>query len=249
MIKIMTYNIMQGIDYVKEYLECIHEKDISEPHVLRNAEIIRRQNPDVVVLNEVNGAGGEFPVEQAEVIAKSCGFPYVHFAPAIIRKSGRPYGNAILSKFPITFAKTILVKTRDNTVPKCEDRSIAHVTVEVGDKKLDVIGTHFGLLETEKQDMLENIISIVKERKNPVVLMGDFNCMPSTDYSKTLREYLVDTMSAFGDNYITYFGVAPKHCCKKIDYIYVSKDISYSNACVITESASDHFPCVALIDF
>ncbi len=246
-IKVMTYNIMQGIDYVQR-LEGKRAEDKFDSHLLANAEIIKKYNPDVVVLNEVNGAGGEFAVEQAKAIAEYCGFTYVCFAPAIMRVNGRPYGNAIISKYPFINAQSHIVKTRDINIPRCENRSIAHATIEVGNKKLEVLGAHFGLLETEKQDMLNAIISLVTATKNPVVLMGDFNCMPSTDYSKSLREYLVDTMFEYGDEYTTYFGHAQKHCCKKIDYIYVSKDIIYSNARVITESASDHFPLVATIE-
>ncbi len=247
--KIMTYNIMQCTNYVKSHLEGNTAVDFNDSHVYANAEIISRQNPDVVVLNEVSGVGGLFNVDQASKLAEICGFNYVHFAPAIIRNNGRPYGNAIISKYPISFAETVLVKTRDDTVSKCEDRSIAHVIIDVGDKKLEVLGAHFGLLETEKQDMLDSIIAIVKKTNNPLVLMGDFNCMPSTEYSQTLREYLIDTMYDFGDKYTTYFGHAQKHCCKKIDYIYVSKNVTYENAKVVTESASDHFPCIATIEF
>ncbi len=247
--KIMTYNIMQGFNYVKRCLEGDKTPDVTDSHIFANAEIIHRQNPDVVVLNEVNGIGGVFNVAQANKLAEICGFDFVYFAPAIIRDNGRPYGNAIISKYPISFSQTILVKTRDVSVSRCEDRSIAHVTIDVCGKKLDVIGTHFGLLQTEKQDMLDNIITLVKKIQNPLVLMGDFNCMPSTDYSKILREYLIDTMYDYGDNYTTYFGHAQKHCCKKIDYIYVSNNVTYSNAKVVTESVSDHFPCIATIEF
>ena len=65
------------------------------------AEVIRRQNPDFVTLNEVdvftNRTGKD--VHQARDLAEKLGMEW-HFSKAIDRDGGE-YGDAVLSKYPI----------------------------------------------------------------------------------------------------------------------------------------------------
>ncbi len=245
MIKIMTYNIMSGNDFVK-IMEGKAFNDQSVVNPINAAEVIKKQNAEIVVLNEVRGDKGGF-TNQTKEIAEYCGYEFYYFAEAL-SASDISYGNAVLSKYPIIFSETILVETTEADAEMAETRSIAHITVDADGKKLDVIGTHFGLLDSEKKDMVDKIVTLCGISDNPIVLMGDFNCMPSSDYSKKLREYMNDTMLEYGDDYTTYFGPSMPHSIKKIDYIYTSNNIKVFDAKVVTETASDHFPCVAMIE-
>ena len=73
------------------------------------AEEIRRYNPDIVGLNEIRDKGeAEDYQAQAKILAEKLGYNY-YFAKAIDVKGPNPYGNAILSRFPIASAQTIPV--------------------------------------------------------------------------------------------------------------------------------------------
>ena len=86
------------------------------------AEVIRRQNPDFVTLNEVdvftNRTGKD--VHQARDLAEKLGMEW-HFSKAIDRDGGE-YGDAVLSKYPI------LEKRSYTSMPDWRSRSAKIVT-------------------------------------------------------------------------------------------------------------------------
>ena len=83
------------------------------------ANTIKNCGADIIGLQEIRGEGPrEDYVDQIKVLSEKTGF-YYYFAEAIKVDDTNPYGNAILSKYPITSAETITIP--DPEVKKYKD--------------------------------------------------------------------------------------------------------------------------------
>lgn len=240
-LKVMTYNIMSG----KDYQAMADGKDWDDPSLvnpLLAAGVIAKQHADIVGLSEVHGKGGMFG-EQVEQIAAFCGYPYFYFAQAIVDRDS-PYGNALLSKHPIVFAETVHIPDSGEFVEGItESRCVARVTLDADGRKIDVLATHFGLLDSEQREAVKTIQRLVSTAKNPCILMGDFNCKPDSAHIRALREILQDTApEQINESWQTFIGREP---FRKIDYIFADRSFTLCGARVVTETASDHRPCMA----
>ena len=133
-IKLMSYNITHCES------ELTHKIDFDA-----FADVIRRSGADVIGLNEVYDEVEEHKLcRQPYELAKRLGFN-VFFAPALVL-FGMPYGNALLSRFPIFDARVIPVP--DSEKPAYdgyyETRCVLQAELEVLGG-LRVCVTHFGL--------------------------------------------------------------------------------------------------------
>ena len=235
--KCMTINIQHGRDFEKGHID-----------LALMADTIRKEDPDVVVMNEVYGKGeGKDFVGQAEVIADMLGY-HAFFAPAIDIKGHGPYGNALLTRNP-------MVDTEVIPVPKAprlykgyyEDRCMAKATTTVNKKPLTLLGIHFGLQPDEAELCVKVVCDAVKASANPVVLMGDFNLTPDSPLLDPIRELLIDTDTKFeGTSNCTFPTDKPDI---KIDYIFVSPELPILKVDIPRVVAADHLPVTAEIEF
>ena len=242
-LKIMTYNIMSGRDYdkMKQGMGWL-DPEVINPSLV--AEVIKENGADIVGMNEVHNAGGAFD-DQTKRIAKEAGYEYCYFAKAIMDGES-PYGNAILSKYPIIEVETIGLAAGDkNEDKRCEARSIVNATIDVEGKKIKVLISHFGLLESEKDTAMKAIKELINNSQYPCILMGDFNMEPNEDRILELKSILKDTApDEIDENWYTFSSDEPH---TKIDYILVDKNIEVKSACPIDAEPSDHKPYVAEI--
>lgn len=235
--KCMTINIQHGRDFAKGVID-----------LALMAETIRKEDPDVVVMNEVYGKGeGAAFVGQAEVIAEMIGY-HAFFAPAIDITGHGPYGNALLSKTPLIDAEVVAVPKAPRLYKGYyEDRCMAKAVTTVGDKKLTLLGIHFGLQPDEAELCAEVVCKAVKESEYPVVLMGDFNLTPDSPLLDPIRALLTDTDSKFaGECNFTFPTDKPEI---KIDYIFVSPELTVLKTDIPQVVAADHLPVTAEIEF
>ncbi|WP_322183867.1 endonuclease/exonuclease/phosphatase family protein [Neglectibacter caecimuris] len=242
-LRFMTYNIQHGINYHRQK-ELERRGGIwQEPVDLAlMAEEIRRQKADIVGLNEIFG-GGPSPeyTGQAEQLAAMLGC-HCYFASAL-RLGGNPYGNAILSRFPILEAKTIGIPdppVRDEDA-YYETRCVLRARFAEG---FTVLISHFGLAKAEARNAVETVLSLLREEKGPVVLMGDFNLEPDSPILAPLFEELTDTAALFPCPLKSWPSDEPE---QKIDYIFV-KNAQALEADIPPVEASDHRPHTALIE-
>jgi len=230
---IMTFNIQSGTNY----------PDIDRINVKYCAAVIKKYNPDIVGLNEVHD-GGKWGYQTRE-LAELLGYPYYYFAKAI--EAGSPYGNAILSKYPIKKAETVmipdpLVKDEDAYY---ETRCILNAIIDC-EKELNVLVTHMGLANSEKENAVKTIFSIVGKSPVRTVLLGDFNMHPENSLMDKLQEILCDSANYDKEKYFTFPSDNPK---EKIDYIFTSRDLCVENVFVPIEIGSDHRAYVCEIRF
>ena len=207
-------------------------------------EVIRSHNADIIGLNEIRDKGVDEGYQaQAKLLAKKLGY-YYYFAKAVDIDGANPYGNAIISKFPITMAETI--KIPDPVSPAYngyyETRCLLKAKIDVYGG-IDVCVAHFGLNPDEQKNAVNVVLKNINDEK--CILMGDFNVEPDNRMLVHIRERLCDTAEWFTRDLKSFPSNAPK---VKIDYIFTSRDFIVSSADIPADVVSDHRPHIAVID-
>ena len=253
-LRVMTYNIAGGRDYNQD--ETIKK---SNPSVC--AEVIKKYSPDIVGLNEVDcmhPRSGNIDI--AAEIGKITGHNS-RFAKATQLPYGKlygDYGNAFLTKYPIKEDEVIIVPDPiDKSEPTYyETRCVYHATLDIEGKDIEVLVTHFGLAKTERAETMKILTKLIKERKHPMILMGDFNERPFGKTLAPLFTLLHDTAAVREEEEVRTFPSrfnipnvdAPSNNDGKgikIDSIFVSEEFTVHSFVVPEEKASDHLPCYA----
>lgn len=232
-IKIMSYNIQH----------CLNFKTRKIDYDLM-ADTIKKCGADIIGLQEVRNKGKSKDYkEQAKIIAEKLGF-YYYFAEAIRFSGKNPYGNALISRYPITSAQTILIP--DPQIKQYngyyETRCLLKATVDVG-SELDVLVSHFGLNPDEQKNAVDTVVSNIKLER--LVLMGDFNVQPNNPILEPITQKLYDTAYKFSSPKLSFPSDVPT---VKIDYIFVSKDLVVNGADIPEIISSDHRPHIATIE-
>lgn len=206
---------------------------------------IRSLSPDLLGLNEVRGEGsGEGFDPQTHILSEGCGMTGV-FAKAIDVGDKGPYGNAFLSKHPILSYEIIPIP---DPSPRgysgyYETRCLLKTVVSVGGIPLTVLVCHFGLNPDEQENAVKTVLANLPDRR--CVLMGDFNVTPDRSVLSPLRARLTDATSLRPDEaFPTFPSDAPD---RRIDYIFVSPDLSVRSVTVPPLVVSDHRPILASI--
>lgn len=234
-LKVMTFNIQSTRDFVKRNFN---------PYLM--ADVIKKNEAVIIGLNEVRGDGpDEFYVDQTKIIAESLGFKYYFFGPAIYVPSGGPYGNALISKFPIVSSKIIPILDPIKKDECCyyESRAIIVSQIDVLGKIINVVVTHMGLARGEQINAVEEVTKIITTIDGPTILMGDFNMKPNDELIKRIGSIINDTSNLVKEPLLTFPSIKPN---RKIDYIF-TKNIDVITASIPNIVASDHFPYVCKI--
>ena len=228
---IMSFNTQHCLNYIKQTIDF----DFM-------AKTISDVDADVVGLNEMRGAG-EDPdyTAQVEKLAELTGMPYYYFAKAIDVPEKGPYGNGILSKIPIVKAEVVAIPdpVRKAGGKRYETRCILKAKLAGG---LTVLVTHFGLEPDEQENAVRTVLDTVLEER--CILMGDFNVIPENPVLEPIRARMKDTADAFDAPKLSH---PSDHPTKKIDYIFVSRDIAVEDADIPPIVASDHRPYIATV--
>ena len=197
---------------------------------------------DIVGLNEMRDIGhhSEFTA-QVEKLAELTGMKYFYFAQAIEVSGKGPYGNALLSRIPIIQAETISIP---DPKPKrysgyYETRCVLRARLEGG---VTVLVSHFGLNPDEQEHAVKTVMGQICDEK--CILMGDFNVLPDAAVLAPIRERMYDTAQCFDGVKLSFPSDAPR---RKIDYIFVSRDVKVLAADIPPIVASDHRPHTATL--
>ena len=225
--RIMSYNIHSGKD----------ADNVLDMNGI--IEVIRKLAPAVCALNEVRM--GTTDVKGA-YLAKDAGEALKmewRFGRAIDIAGGE-YGNAILSKYPITASRVVPVPEvpAERREKRYEPRCVLECDVAAPMGELRVLTCHFGLSDEEARLACDTVLALLAEDARPAVFMGDLNLQPDSPIIARLRTALTDT----GDMLpLTFNAKAPTI---KIDYI-MSRGLSLGRLQTYATTASDHLPVFA----
>ncbi len=250
-ITIMTYNIHYGIGMDGQ-------KDLK-----RIAEVIKRENPDIVGLQEV--ADFSMTAELAGLVGMEgvFGASTEKEIPNLYNLLGLPvpqsqlfYGDAILSKHPFTFIKNLSIPSASSS--RYEAMCIEVDLSEKMEQKATIkfITTHFDYLQTIGSDMARNAsVEVIEKaffedstmRDFPAILTGDLNATPDSEPLRLLQDkgwILEDLGQALPT-------VPVDQPSKQIDYILVRPQYRWNilKVKVLDETmASDHLPVVMRLE-
>ena len=231
-VRVMSYNTQHCLNFVTREIDF----DLI-------ADTIRACGADIVGLQEIRGAGEDEEYQaQAQILAEKLGFHY-YFAEAIRFGGNNPYGNALLSRYPIIAAETVsipdpAVKGYDGYY---ETRCVLKATVEVGDG-LTVLVSHFGLNPDEQKNAVRTVLPLLRDTR--CIFMGDLNVTPDNAVLLPIRERLCDTAGVFTAPKLSFPSDEPT---VKIDYIFASGDLRVVEADIPAIVSSDHRPHVATV--
>jgi len=229
-VKIMTYNLHNGFNTGGNLdMEAL-------------ARVIEDNNPDIVALQEISrGWLVSGRLDMLSWLSQRLNMQYVYGPTA-----DPLWGNALISRYPITECSNSELPPRDLFML----RGFTTVKIDTGNgNSLIVIATHFHHLN-EDSDIRQLQAPVIIDAWNGAertVIMGDLNARPDWPEMEMLREAgLIDAYEAAGSgDGFTYHSATP---VERIDYIWVSPDLTVSEVKVPSSLASDHLPLMATID-
>ena len=169
-LRVLSYNIHKGFSTGNRQF------------VLRRIrEAIRTVHPDLVFLQEVLGHHEEhrsryadWPEQsQFEFLSHEI-WPHYAYGKNAVYDSGH-HGNAILSKYPLSFWENIDISTN-----RMERRGLLHAIVDVPGRHPPVHAfcLHLGLFETDRKVQTRRLCDRIDShvsQTDPLVIAGDFN--------------------------------------------------------------------------
>ena len=228
-VRVMTYNLHNGFT--------------ADGHLDMEAIAweIEMWDADIIVLQEISrGWAISGRLDMLLWLSNRLDMDYV-FAP-----TADPFwGNAILSRYPVLEYKEYELSPRDLPVL----RGFVKAVMDIGEgDSLQLIATHFHHIE-EEGSVREIQSAEVIENWNGAgrtVLLGDLNADPHEPEMVMLQQAgLIDTVGTLEPPLVyTWHAADPD---RRLDYIWLSPDLSVIEVNVPMTRASDHLPVIALI--
>ena len=216
----------------------------------RIAEVIASMSADVVGLQELDsGRKRSAAVDQAAVIAAQLGWK--HFFHPAMRNGDEQYGDAIISRCPLTLKRAIELPGSGTWY--CREKRVAlwaEAESDIG--HVSIINSHFGLGRGERILQAELLVgadwlgSVAADL--PLVLLGDLNSVRSSRAYRIIAARIRDvrTLVTPTGAFRTFPTRFPSLA---VDHIFVNAPLHATRLSVhrtpLARVASDHFPLVA----
>lgn len=241
-IRILSYNIHRAIGVDRRF----------RPE--RIFKILDHYKADIVLLQEVDvGVPRSKELNLAEVIANALGYPYYAVGLNVQLRKGK-YGNATLSRFPISRQRNI-----DLTIDNRKSRGCLHTSLQIkgfADKSfmLEIFNVHLGLSFKERPQQVGKLVHSNEftslETGHPCLVAGDFN-----DWWTRLAPIFTEILGfacatnhkrGYQNAFLTYPSFSPT---SGLDKIFCRGNIRVirGRRCRLRASrvASDHLPVIA----
>jgi endonuclease/exonuclease/phosphatase family metal-dependent hydrolase len=228
--RIVTYNIHKG-----------RGMD-GRTSIKRIANVLSELDADIIALQEIFAVCDQEP-GQVEVLASELGF---HASFGRTRHhNGRPYGNAILSRWPIIASCEMDISRADR-----ERRGCIRADLKTPRGTLHVFNIHMGTNYFERRHQVRCLLSsrqIDEGLSGPRLLVGDFN-----EWTRGLTTRLLSdkfeslNLELHVRKRRSYPGLLP---LLHLDHMYFERPLHVERADLIrtrlSKIASDHLPLVA----
>lgn len=235
-IRVLSYNIRHG------------EGMDNKVDIERIAKVIRDVDPDLVALEEVDrGVERSHRIDEPAELGRLTKME--HLFERNIPYQGGDYGNAILSRLPITGHHNVHLPSHYEG----EQRGalVAELTAPNAAKTpIRFIATHIDYRgdDAERMDSVKAIEEAVREKPDvPTILAGDLNSMPDSRVMKAFDENWTRTDAGAGP-LLTFPADKPD---RHIDYVLVrpAKRWRVVEIRVVDEPvASDHRPLLVVLE-
>jgi len=228
--RIVTYNIHKGrgID--------------GRTSIKRIANVLADLEADIIALQEVFSFC-EAAEGQVEALASALGMQAAFGCTRHHR--GRPYGNAILTRWPILDSRDVDISWQDR-----ERRGCIRADLETPRGTLHVFNIHMGTSYFERRYQVKNLLAskqLHEDLSGPRVLIGDFNEWIKGLTTKMLSEKFESlNLELHIQKRRSYPGFLP---LMHLDHVYFERPLHIEKAELVrtrlSKVASDHLPLVA----
>lgn len=239
-IKIMAYNIAKCFSH-QGGMSFDEESKVRE-RLKKMADLINRENPDILFLSETIFESTPCEVNQVTELASMTtmhswvfGENY-NFGLPFYRVVG---GNAILSRFPLEALANPSLAGRKPFWKTHNNRRVLWAAVTLGSERILLASLHtdsFNLPNNAKQ--MQQILEYAGEQ--PAILAGDFNARPDTETLQLVKKSEKFTGAIEGD--LTFPANKPD---RRIDYIFAPKQWTLIDHRVLPDVISDHCAVVS----
>jgi len=205
------------------------------------ADEIERHDPALVLLQEV-GRGWPIAgqVDQAEWLARR-----LDMGLAWVSAADDQFGNAILTDLPILGTEILRLPYGEGP----QHRSALRIQVDtLTDWRPWVVDVHLqnGDKESTREDQIVALLD-AWGADVPTLIGGDLNMEPTEDNVALFEEAgLVSTQDAVGDPQAST-AREPEFPGNRVDWIWVSGDLSPSDFAIASSDASDHLPLIVTV--
>ena len=240
-LRVLVYNIHAGKDAA------------GRDNLDRVAELVRRVEADVVLLQEVDrGTERSGRVDQLARLERATGLRGA-FGKTLDYQGG-DYGIAILSRWPIaadTLVRLPVEPPQERAGGSYEPRGALHAVIDAPGGLLHVVNTHMDAgaddaYRIQEARTVRRIAETARADAARVLVGGDFNAEPASRVARLLAQgFLADAWIDCGEGEgLTYPADAP---IKRIDYLLVTTAWSCAGAEVIATTTSDHRPVLFVL--
>ncbi len=237
-LRVVTWNIHKGIGGVDRRYR-----------LDRTIDVLSSLQPDLALLQEVaEGMPGCGMDNQLEELATSLDMPHVAFGPEHRFRVGG-YGNAILSRFPLTDTARI-----DLTVGRRKQRGLvqarAHAKLEHGTRSVVVFNFHLGLSGAERGEQLARFLACHPfahlHQDTPLVVGGDLNDVWASLGQRYLEPAGFRRAGPAAPTFPAAFPLRP------LDGLWIRGGLASVSAHPVrtglAKAASDHLPIIAELE-
>ena len=201
----------------------------------RTARVIRRLNPDVVALQEIdNKATRSGKVDEAKRLGELTGLKH-HAFGRFMDFQGGEYGMAIISRYPLS-------DVTDLRLPEGAEPRTSLIAVVQAPQPFRLANVHFYATEQERLAQARTLLEFLDKRHDlPCIIAGDFNSNPDSPVLELFSDWHIPDK---GDDHFTFSSDNPRI---EIDFILHRPDTAFvvREIDVIDEPiASDHRPLI-----
>lgn len=209
------------------------------------AEVIRRESPNVVALQEADGPSawsGQF--DHVRYLAEAGGLDYAvqgqHVNGATLR-----YGTALLAERPLRDPISVAFRRS----PPSFSKGFVASSLDwpgFGEQGVDVVSLHLDFLRnTVRHRQVRQVIEALGDCPRPLVVMGDFNCtwkQGRTPLNLFAEELELRAFEPYADELVTFAKTN-----RRLDWILVSPELEFVSHRILNDPLSDHYAVVAEI--
>lgn len=240
-ITIMTLNIAHGRG--NGLHQFFHSTARLKTHLDTITDLIKRYRCDIVALQETDGptfwSGG---IDQTDYIARKADLTWSLHSNHVAG-CGIYFGTAILSRFTLNNAETVTFKPSPPTFSKGLTRSTVQIDAN---HAIDVVSLQLDFSRKSIQrDQIDRLITTLRNRKNPLILAGDFNSDWTADNSIVQRLCTALQLTAYAPTAKKMFTFPALQ--KRCDWVLISHDLSFVQYETLHDVISDHYAVVAKI--
>jgi endonuclease/exonuclease/phosphatase family metal-dependent hydrolase len=218
-LRVLTYNIQQG-----------YSEDGAK-NFKGQLELIESLAPDIIGLQESDTnriAGGNADI--VRYFADQLDM-YAYYGPSPVTGT---FGIALISKYPIEDAKTFYMYSEG------EQTALIEAKITIDETAYAIYVTHLG---NDGPIVQQEQVLEVLEGVNNIIAVGDFNFRPDTEQYQLTTSILEDAyLKSEGRKEVDQFDLS-----QRIDHIFVSPEVTVTEAEYILSPHSDHPAMFAVI--